>query len=174
MPAHRPTHRAVTGYTMIELVLVIVIIGIMGGVGAQVFSSGLTAYTTTAASLDELNQLRFGMERIARELREIRYTAGAAQIVTPFSATQITFTNNDGNVVTLTTSIPNITLAYTTPAASATLLRNITALSLAYKQNDGATAATATNNLGFVDITVSAQVASGVYTRSTRVAMRSL
>ena len=159
---------------MLELVLVIVVLGIMAGVGAQVLSSGLTAYSTTANSLDELNQLRFGLERIARELREMRYISGVAQVVTPFNVSKITFTKSDGNVVTLTTTAPLVTLAYSNPASSATLLRNVTALTLAYKQNDGVTAATGANNLGFIDITVTAQVANGVYTRATRVGLRNL
>jgi len=56
------------GYTLIELVLTIVIVGIIAAVSAQVLVRGIDAYTLITNRKDALQHARVGMDRMIDEL----------------------------------------------------------------------------------------------------------
>jgi prepilin-type N-terminal cleavage/methylation domain-containing protein len=76
------------GYTLIEIVMVIVLLGIIGVVTFQVVFSGVETFTKARDRKDLYDQAKLAMERMVREIRD------ANQIVTPAvgsTATSINF-----------------------------------------------------------------------------------
>lgn len=65
------------GFTLIEVVLTIVLVGIVAGVAAVIIMQGTSAYSTGRSRLEAHEQARFALERMAREVRQIRSRAAA-------------------------------------------------------------------------------------------------
>ena len=72
------------GYTLIELVMVIVILGVIGGFTFQVVAAGVQAFKKSSARKDLSDQGRLALERMVRELRD-------AKEITATSSDSITF-----------------------------------------------------------------------------------
>ncbi|NCF70017.1 MAG: prepilin-type N-terminal cleavage/methylation domain-containing protein, partial [Chloroflexi bacterium] len=60
------------GYTLIEIVMVIVILGIVGGITFQVVAAGVEAFKKTSNRKDLYDQGRLALERMAREIRDAK------------------------------------------------------------------------------------------------------
>jgi prepilin-type N-terminal cleavage/methylation domain-containing protein len=60
------------GYTLIEIVMVIVILGIVGGITFQVVAAGVQAFKKTSNRKDLYDQGRLALERMAREIRDAK------------------------------------------------------------------------------------------------------
>lgn len=71
----------VSGFTLIEIVLTIVLVGILAGVAATIIMQGARAYSTGQSLGEAHQQARFAMDRMAREIRLIR-TRTVADITT--------------------------------------------------------------------------------------------
>ena len=83
------------GFTLLELVLTLVVIGILSAVAAPVLRTGLEAYLL-GRDIAEIDwQGRIAAERMTRELRAIRAPAD----LTITSASDITFIDLDGNTI---------------------------------------------------------------------------
>ncbi len=175
MPTTMPVKTPLTpGFTMIEMVMVIVILGILAGLTAPIFSQGLTAARLTTENLNTLTKLRYTTERLAREIRQINYT-GATYDITTMSATTLAFTKADptSTGVTVSASGNNLTLAYSAPAISAILTDEVNGFGLIYYDASGAVTASAAN-VAFVEISLTLQnpTTGGSYSQRTRVALR--
>jgi len=72
------------GYTLIETIMVIVILGIIGGITFQVVAAGVEAFKKTSDRKELYDQGRLAMERMVRELRD-------AKEVTESAGSSITF-----------------------------------------------------------------------------------
>jgi prepilin-type N-terminal cleavage/methylation domain-containing protein len=69
-----------TGVTLVELLVVIIILGVVGGVAMSGIVSGLHATRRGEARVAALNDLQKGIERVGRELRaaeELRFESGS-------------------------------------------------------------------------------------------------
>ena len=60
------------GYTLIEIVVVIVVLGIIGGVTFQIVASGVEAFKKSSARKELYDQGRLALERMVRELRDAK------------------------------------------------------------------------------------------------------
>jgi prepilin-type N-terminal cleavage/methylation domain-containing protein len=179
------------GLTLIELTIVIVICAIFAIFVAQALTSSATAYYQTSNTLASQAQLHYALDRIARELREVRtvvVTAGTPQprkfdFTLPASptngASKIQFTKNDGVTVTIdatgtlagcTTAM--VCMSYSTLANPGRLADISASSNLAFNFYDhstgGSTASTGyetytsdTANLGAVEVQLTV-TASGV------------
>ncbi len=87
------------GFSLIELTLVMMILSIIATIGSQMLGNGFNAYFTGRDLINAEWQGRYAMQRISRELRDVR-SATAGDLV--IGANQITFTDNNANVVTYT------------------------------------------------------------------------
>lgn len=134
------THK---GFTLIELVITMTLIGIIAYIVAIALSTGIKAYFTTDFRKEALDQTRIAMERMTREIRNLRDSddVGAS------SGTQFCFTDTEGTQINYSYSGSDIKrdTGNCAPGSGATLSTNITSFSFSYIRANG------TSDAGFVD-----------------------
>ncbi len=86
------------GFTIIESIMVIMILGVISAIASKPLLQGYTAYQTNKNIINAGWQYRYSLERMARELRSI---SGATSISTA-TATTITFLNTSSQTITYT------------------------------------------------------------------------
>ncbi|WP_455203590.1 type II secretion system protein [Kaarinaea lacus] len=162
------------GFTLIEMVLVIMILGILAGITAPIFSQGLTASRLTTENLHTLEKLRYATERLAREIRQIDYD-GTSYDVSSMSAANFSFVKTDSSSGTVSINYTGATLqlSYSTLPATAVLTDEVSGFNLAYYDADGVVTASSAS-LAFVEITLTLQnpTTTASYSQRTRVALR--
>lgn len=124
------------GFTLIEAIACMVILGTMASVSAGLVLRASDAYTRGATSAQLVAELSTGMDRIDRELRRIeRKGAGAvAPNIASVSATSITWSTNWS--LTLSSGHVLFSEAGSTPVV---LLRDVTAFTVAaFNESDAA------------------------------------
>lgn len=85
------------GFTLIEMVITIVIVGIIGGIAAMIIMQGVRAYSAEQSRSAAHYQARFAVERIAREARQIRSCADITGPANPSGT--LSFKDINGNAV---------------------------------------------------------------------------
>lgn len=170
----RPSTRFLPrGFTLIEMTMVIVILGVLAAAAAPLLTNSFRAYETNQTNLVTLSKLRYATERIARELREVRFNGTNYQIGT-MTATVLSFTKNDAasTVVTITGAPPLVTLQYSTPAMTATLSDQVASLQFDYCDINN-TCGVALANVAYVDVVLTlTDPNSGAAVQRTRIALR--
>ncbi|MDH3870691.1 MAG: prepilin-type N-terminal cleavage/methylation domain-containing protein [Gammaproteobacteria bacterium] len=167
-------YRQQTGYTLIEMIIAIVILGLLGAAAGYGLQNGALAFVNTTDALHTLGKLRPASERLAREIREIRrdpLTPAVYDIAT-MNTTTLTFTRADGTGVTLSSAPPLVTLAYSAPTGTHTLTDTVSSLTFAYYQTDGTTLATGSGDVAFVEFELVLSQNGNTYPQRTRVALR--
>lgn len=168
-------HSRQRGVTLLELVIVMIVVAIIVAFIYPVLSQAITAYQETSAATGAATKGRYALERIAREVRDVRRsTADDAQFdIATMTAPQMAFTRIDGVTVTVTGSGTKATLGYSAPAATSDLVDQLTnaATIFQYFQSDGVTPATA-SNVRYVEITLTLSQAAGTYSNRMRIALR--
>ena len=160
------------GFSLFELIATIVVLAIMAGVGARILDHGVSTYDTVTRTVGINGRLNYAMERLTREIGATNYN-GTGYDMAAMTATRLVFTKQDGVTVTIDgSSAPLLILAYDTPAVSATLTDDLSALTLTYLQADGVTAATGTTDVAFVVINLTLTNGTATFSRQRRVALR--
>ncbi len=149
------------GFTLIEIVITIVLVGILSGIAAMIILQGVRAYSDEQSRSDVHYQARLGMERMAREIRLIR-SATAADI-TAMTAINLQFTDITNAAVNYNYANPNI------QRNAIGLATGITAFNFRYFQQDGATTTLAAANVWYVEIDLTATQGSESLQLRTRV-----
>jgi prepilin-type N-terminal cleavage/methylation domain-containing protein len=88
------------GFTLIELVLVIMLVSIVAVIGSVVLGQGMHAFVDFQNITDADWQIRVALETMTREIRNIRYSSD----ITVASATQLSFVDNNGKSVSFSLS----------------------------------------------------------------------
>lgn len=169
------------GYSLIELVMVIVIVGIVGTTVAALLSGGVGAFTAGREAVDTLSELRLTSERLARELRTVRRdpaTPTDFEFLTKTDTTvQFRRWDDDTNatLVTIAASGSDLTVDYdTVPGGPYILSNSLGSLDFDYLDSNGAE--TADNaDVAFIDIELSlvdSATPPNSYPQRTRVALR--
>jgi prepilin-type N-terminal cleavage/methylation domain-containing protein len=174
---HSPTSprtnaTAARGFTLIEMVMTLVLIGILAAVGAPMIANGMRVATTASTELATVSQLRYATERIAREIREVRFTGGAFSVTTTTAATFV-FTKTDGTGVTINYSGTNVTMAYSGgvgTVGTSNLVTQATAFQFTYTNVSPYVAGSSpTVN---VSLTLRNPTTGATFTQTTRVVLR--
>ena len=180
-----PGSRYSSGFTLVELVISIVLIGILGAVGSSMIADSLTTTRMVDADNASAGQARYALERLAREIREVKFIS-TGYCLNTWTASQLIFNKRnagstetascatDISTVNITYSSPNLTLggAFLTTQVDATAA---TPFRFDYYQSDGTTTTglTALNvKLIQITLTVKDPTSGQSIQQRTRVALR--
>ncbi len=138
------TKRQTRGFTLIEMIMVIVITGVIASLAGMLLQHGVRAYVLSG-ELTEIDwQGRLALERLLRDLRRMRSASPGDLTMTP--ADRITFVDSD-----------NQTISYA--LSGATLTRNgqpladgISTLNFDYLRNDGKTTAATAGEVFYISV----------------------
>ena len=140
------------GFTLVEMVVVIALLGIIGLVPSYVIVESMRVYARTAPKVDAAYQARLADDRMKREIRDLK---GLGRVT---AMTSSAFTFDDSS---------DTTIAYSLSASN--LLRNgdlmakgVTSLTFSYWKSDG-TVASAAADLNLVEYDLTVQTGSEPY-----------
>jgi prepilin-type N-terminal cleavage/methylation domain-containing protein len=147
------------GFTLIEAIITIVIVGIISSIAALIILEGMTASSKEQNLSGVHYQARIAMERMAREIKLIRWNTALAQAdVTTMLATDLYFCDVTGKAVEfqlLGSGLYRRESATCSPLAwggwNTLSPGGVNPLTFTYLDSAGASGATAAN-LWFVDI----------------------
>jgi len=173
------------GFTLIELIISIVLLGLLGTVGVTMFSDSFDTTRWINANQGSSAKSRYALERLERELREIKIVGGAyctGALANP--STSLTFqqrqanstdtTNCNSEVNPITISLATGVLSLQKSGTSSPLTDGVTAFSLNFldKDNNPTTDNTALR-LVVIDLTLNDTSGQAIAQRA-RVALRNL
>ncbi|SRR5579883_330618 len=148
------------GFTLIELVMVIILIGIISVIAGRMLSSGFGAYLAEKNVIDADWQGRLALERMVRDMRAIYSITSAA-------SSSITFTDTTNTAITYQLS-------------GTSLLRNgtnladgIQSMTLSYFDKNGSSTATA-SLIRYISISVNVTQNNANFSLTTAVYPRNL
>ncbi len=151
------------GFTLIELVAVIILIGIIIAGTATIYTQTLLSMVREQNITDALWQGRIGMERM---IKEIRATRSASDIST-FTSGEYSFTDVNGNSIDYKLSGSSLT------RNSVVLADGIATLSFSYYDKNGSVTGAAAN-ITYIKITLNVTQKSVNYTLKSGVYLRDL
>lgn len=135
---HGRRRRGEGGFTLAEVVIVIVVVSIAALLFSGMFLEAVRSYQFVDAEKGMLQEARYAEERISRELRRVRGNTD----VTVATARAITFVDRDAATVGFSWSgVKGDPLLYTKNGSSQTLASGVDSLAFAYWKSDGTAAA---------------------------------
>ena len=175
------------GFTFVELVIVTALLGILAAASYPMLVASMRAYDNTLGDIVVGDRLLYATERIAREIREVKYTAGTGFGFTSLGSNSMAFTRSyvDGSgtqsadvTVTIGNTGSAVTLAYNTYAAlgAQTLIDGLNGtggLAFQYLDKDGVLLASPTVlTVHYVAISLTVTQAGKTYVRNTTVELK--
>lgn len=164
--------RRVEGFSLVELVMVIVILGILAAFVGPVLFNALRSYDSGQSAMLTQAKMRYAIERMSRELREVRRQTTDATFpdITAMGATSIAFFKTDGTQVVLAAAGNQLNLSYST--LSGMLTDQLGSFSLAYFQQDATTVAATAASIGFVQISMALSEGTNLFSARVRVDLK--
>jgi len=141
------SRRQQQGFTLVEMVLVIVLTAIIATLGSRILASGFGAYITGKDLIQTEWQGNIALERLARDLRLVRSASAADLTITP--GDQISFTDSNSNAISYTLSGTSL-MRNSQPLAD-----DISSLSFSYIASDGKTSAASADLVHYIVVTLS-------------------
>lgn len=143
-----------SGFTLVEIVITIVLIGILSAIAAVIILQGVRAYSDERSRSDVHYQARLAIERMAREIRLMRWNTATAQAaVTLMNPTDLRYTDIQGRQMGFRLSGNIVERTEDNAATWQTLATGAQALNFSYFQQDGVTPAAAAT-LWFVELSM--------------------
>jgi prepilin-type N-terminal cleavage/methylation domain-containing protein len=95
-----PRGRRAQGFTLLELVISMVLLGLLALTASFFWVDGFNLVTRVNADTNGMADARLVLERLARELREVKYnTSTGAYCISTMTATQLVFNKTSGTYV---------------------------------------------------------------------------
>jgi len=158
------------GFTLVEIVITIVLIGILSGIAAMIILQGVRAYSGEQSRSDVHYQARIAMERMTREIRSARLASETGTVIsgaiTGNPTSSFIFTDLSGG--TIRYSLSGADLMRTTGGMPVLLAQGITSLEFRHYDKAGAPTLTAAN-LWVVELGLVAQQGGETLDLRTRV-----
>lgn len=126
------------GFTLIELVMVIILLSIVAAIASKMLTQGLNALLTGQNVISANWQGQIAMERMSRDILLVRSPAA----ITTIAANNFAFTDMSNNTVSYSLSGTSLTL--TQNGNSEVLANGILSLTFSYFDRNGTSTATAT------------------------------
>lgn len=173
----RNRERQQTGFTLLEAVAAIVVLGLLIVASMPMLENALNAYTATNNSVAILGKLRYATERMARELREVRHNGASYDLNMSLTAPVFTRVDNvTTRVVTIAQGGGVVTLNYDAPVLVPVnpvpvLTDELGTLTFSYIDEDGVATVSAVN-VRAVEIYLTLVRGGATYEQRTRVALR--
>lgn len=182
------------GFTLIELIISIVLLGILAAVGATMFSESFTVTSMVNANQASTAQARYALERMEREIREVKF-AGTKYDITEKTATKMVFGSSAHTPEVQVTicigaapacpggiGLNQLTLSYTNLTTNATTTAALTdrvtsgGFTLTYCEVNGTTCGNGVTNSAIsyvqIDLAVTDATSGQIISQRTRVALR--
>jgi len=161
--------RRVEGFSLIELVMVIVILGILAAFVGPVLFNALRSYDREQSATLTQAKMRYAIERMSRELREVRRRTTDATFVdvTSMTASSMAFFKTDGTQVIIGAAGNQLNLAYS--SLSGMLTDQLGSFSLAYFQQNATTVAASAASIAFVQISMTLSEGTNLFSARVRV-----
>jgi prepilin-type N-terminal cleavage/methylation domain-containing protein len=153
---------AIRGYTLVEMVAVMTILGIVGMVSSYVIFESMKVYARTVPALDASYQARLAVERMKSDFRDMK--AGS---ITTYTSTALTFQLSAGQTIAYSLSGSNLL------RNGDLLAKGVSAFTFGYRKEDG-TSATAAVDLHLLELDLTVQTAGQPYRVQTAVFPRNL
>ncbi|WP_158618886.1 PulJ/GspJ family protein [Legionella qingyii] len=126
--------RTIKGFTLIEMLIVMITTGVVLSAVSLMLSAGFTNYFTGVKVTALTNQATIAMARMTKELQQAnRFSA--------INPTEVSFTTTGGSTISYSWSSPILTR---TGASAQTLSNQVTSFSLTYYQSNFASTTTLT------------------------------
>jgi len=142
------------GFTLVELVITIIVLGIVSFGGAILLSKGFDAFFSGRNVVDADWQARIAMEKMSRELRNIRSPSDIISGSSTSGLSSISFVDNNGNTVNYYVSGSNI-MRTSSVDATPRVLSDGAGLTLSYYDSTGTITTATTTNVRYIVITIS-------------------
>ena len=164
--------RRIEGFSLLELVMVIAILGVLAAFVGPVVFNAMRSYDQTQRGVQTQAKMRYAIERMAREIREIRRQVTDATLpdVSSMTTNSLAFVKSNGTSVAIGVAGNQINLAYST--VSAILTDQLGSFSLSYFQPDGATVAASASSLAFVQISMTLSEGTNLFSAQARVDLK--
>lgn len=92
---HLALPKQARGFTLIEMVVTIILLGILGAAGVNMLYNPYATAKIVNATNTDAAKARYAMERVARELREVK-SAGGSFCFSSQTASSVTFRKSGG------------------------------------------------------------------------------
>lgn len=127
--------RKTAGFTLIELVMVMVIISVISITVGKIMFQGFKSFNTAQSATEVDWQGYIAISRLVNDIHDM----GDPALITSMTSTQLTFSNMSSTTISYQLSGTNLL------RNSIVLARGISALAFVYLDKNGAVTATATN-----------------------------
>jgi prepilin-type N-terminal cleavage/methylation domain-containing protein len=142
MSMQKKDRRSERGFTLIELILVMVIIGVLSAVIAPPLMEGTKGWTWTTQRKDLSQQARIAMDRIVREIRNTGRKADDTPCISSAAAASFSFSDVNGDLINCNSITFSLSGSQVLRGA-AVLADNVSAFQMTYYDNNNGTTSTA-------------------------------
>lgn len=172
-PSPPQAHRQ-AGFTLFEITISVVLLGLLGVVGSTMISSSVITTQLQSRNQQTYASARYAMERMRRDIREIAFDTDSGNVsITVMNTSQLVFDKSGpAGLSPISLNYSGSTLTLTTAAGSGILASELSAFALDYLDASGQSTPNANDVRAIrVAMTISAPQAQTL-SLSTTIALR--